>query len=67
MLTLAFIGCLTFFGGNPRTLAQEPFGIEIIIAAFVLQVYQVFLLAALVFVKGSVTTNDYGEATLKRQ
>ena len=67
VLTLAFIGCLTFFGGDPRTLAQEPFGIEIIIAAFVLQIYQVFLLATLVFVKGSVTTNDYGEATLKRQ
>lgn len=67
VLTLAFIGCLTFFGGDPRTLAQETFGVEIIIAAFVLQVYQVFLLAALVFVKGSVTTNDYGEATLKRQ
>ncbi|MFC2740630.1 MAG: DUF805 domain-containing protein [Selenomonas sp.] len=66
-LTLAFIGCLAFFGGDPRILAREPFGLEIIAAAFALEIYEVFLLAALVFVKGSVTVNDYGEATLERQ
>lgn len=67
VLTLAFIGCLTFFGGDLHALAREPFGIEIIAAAFALEIYEVFLLAALVFVKGSVTVNDYGEATLERQ
>ena len=56
-LTLAFIGCL----------AREPFGLEIIAAAFVLEIYEVFLLAALVFIKGSVTVNNYGESTLERQ
>ena len=66
-LTLAFIGCLAFFGGDPRILAREPFGLEIIAAAFALEIYEVFLLAALVFVKGSVTVNNYGEATLERQ
>lgn len=66
-LTLAFIGCLAFFGGDPRILAREPFGLEIIAAAFALEIYEVFLLAALVFVKGSVTVNNYGESTLERQ
>ena len=66
-LTLAFIACLAFFGGDPRLLAREPFGLEIIAAAFALEIYEVFLLAALVFVKGSVTVNDYGESTLERQ
>ena len=66
-LTLAFIGCLAFFDGDPRILAREPFGLEIIAAAFALEIYEVFLLAALVFVKGSVTVNDYGESTLERQ
>ena len=66
-LTLAFIGCLAFFGGDPRLLAREPFGLEIIAAAFALEIYEVFLLAALVFVKGSVTVNNYGESTLERQ
>ena len=66
-LTLAFIGCLAFFGCDPRILAREPFGLEIIAAAFVLEIYEVFLLAALVFIKGSVTVNNYGESTLERQ
>ena len=66
-LTLAFIGCLAFFGGDPRLLAREPFGLEIIAAAFALEIYEVFLLAVLVFVKGSVTVNNYGESTLERQ
>ena len=66
-LTLAFIGCLAFFGCDPRILAREPFGLEIIAAAFILEIYEVFLLAALVFIKGSVTVNNYGESTLERQ
>ena len=67
ILTLAFIACLAFFGGDLRVLAHEPFGIEIIAAAFLLEVYEVFLFAALVFIKGSVLSNDYGEAPLQRQ
>ena len=50
--------------GLPKS---EPFGLEIIAAAFALEIYEVFLLAALVFVKGSVTVNNYGESTLERQ
>ena len=67
VLTLAFIACLTFFGGDLRVLAHEPFGMEIIAAAFLLEIYEIFLFASLVFIKGSVLSNDYGEASLKRQ
>lgn len=66
LLTLAFIVCLAFFGGDLRVLMHEPFGIEIIAAAFLLQIYEVFLFAALIFIKGSMQSNDYGDATLKR-
>ena len=66
VLILAFIVCLALAHGDIMFLAREPFGLEILAAAFLVEVYEVFLFAALIFVKGPVRINVYGDSCLKR-
>ena len=65
-LVLAFIVRLALAHGDITFLAREPFGLEILAAAFLVEVYEVFLFVALIFVKGPVRINVYGDSCLKR-
>ena len=61
-LVLAFIVRLALAHGDITFLAREPFGLEILAAAFLVEVYEVFLFAALIFVKRPIRINVYDDS-----
>ncbi len=64
VLTLSAISYIAFWGGDLHAILHEPFGLLIIAAFFLLEIYTVALFAALVFIKGSTEPNTYGKASL---